>query len=63
MFATIIITEPDVSPKNVRLSPHQLDNGLRVEWDKLSCADTGAFIVKYMVNICPVTALNNCSGK
>lgn len=57
------IAGPEVPPANLRLSLYQPNAGLSIEWDKLSCEDTNAYILSYHVGICPSNNGLNCSGR
>ncbi|XP_053394094.1 interleukin-6 receptor subunit beta-like [Mercenaria mercenaria] len=56
-------TKPEVAPRNFHAAVYQPDSALSVEWDKLSCEDTHAYIKSYIVHICPSVKGENCSGE
>jgi hypothetical protein len=56
------ISEPEVAPRNLHAAVYQPDSSLSIEWDKLSCEDTRAYIHNYVVYICPSDKGENCSG-
>lgn len=56
-------TKPELPPGNIRTALYQPNSGVHIEWDRLSCENTRAYVKSYLVSLCPSNKGDNCSGK